>query len=305
MSANQEPADETQPVAGSFHSIRPLSDKVFSTFQRFLEKETGIHLSAVKKSLLVGRLSRRLRDLHLTTFEDYYERVVADTQERQIFINAICTNETHFFREPHHFEFITEHLLPGWQARRKHDASQRRVRVWSAACSTGEEPYSLAMLLLDKLPAAEGWEIEILATDLSTKALDRAKAGLWPVGKASEIPTPLLKRFMLRGYDEMEGTMKIGPELQRAVNFQPFNLTADSYPTWLGSFDMIFCRNVLIYFGQATKNLVVERLLQHLEPNGHLFLGHAESLVNLPFAARAIAPAVYQPSAQPHKRGPR
>lgn len=264
------------PAPGS----RPITDKEFGLFQDLVHREAGIYLGEAKRTLLVGRLNRRLRDLGLDTFASYYRRVEADPAERVRMLDALSTNETHFFREPHHFEFLEQKALPLWLAEAAQGERARKIRAWSAGCSTGEEPYTLAMTLLRALPPSSGWEIEILATDLSTRALARARDGLWPLAKSQEIPLPFLKAFMLKGSGPQEGKMRAGPEIRACVRFGRLNLNDDSYPT-IGRFDLIFCRNVLIYFRGESRLLIIRRLLDRLSPTGYFFLGHAESLNDL------------------------
>jgi chemotaxis protein methyltransferase CheR len=256
-----------------------LSDHEFSLLRGLIERAAGIHLSNAKKALVVARLSRRLRALGLTSFGAYYEVVSApeSADERVQMLNAISTNETSFFREQKHFQLLEREVLPAWREAAVSKQRPRFVRAWSAGCSSGEEPYSLAMVLLEHLPSNTGWQIEILATDLSTRMLERARAGVWPIEKADAIPSPYRRAFMLRGVRAQEGTMKVGPELRRVVKFAQLNLTADSYPVPRGC-DLIFCRNVLIYFDQTMRAQVTRRLIQHLRPGGYLFLGHAETL---------------------------
>ncbi|WP_242392348.1 CheR family methyltransferase [Anaeromyxobacter oryzisoli] len=265
-----------------------VSDRDFARFQRLINDEAGIWLAPVKKALLVGRLARRLRELGTTSFGEYFELVAANEAERIRMLDAICTNETHFFREPRHFEFLCDRIFPAWRAEADAGTRPRRLRVWSAACSTGEEPYTLAMTLLSSF---QGWDLEILATDLSTKVLARAQAAVFPLEKAREIPEAYLKAYMLKGYGGQEGLMKAGPEIRQLVRFSRLNLTHD-HPA-LGRFDVIFCRNVLIYFDKETKGKVVHRLLDHLQPDGYLFLGHAESLGGFTTRAKAVLPTVY------------
>jgi chemotaxis protein methyltransferase CheR len=275
--------------AAPAHPSLPITDEEFARYQTLINREAGIWLAPVKKALLVGRLARRLRELGMASYGAYFERVEADEAERIRMLDAICTNETHFFREPRHFEFLADRVYPAWQAEADAGKRPRRVRVWSAACSTGEEPYTLAMSLLTAFPA--GWELEVLASDLSTKVLDRASAGLWPLEKAKEIPEAHLKAFMLKGYGAQEGLMKAGPEIRRVVRFARVNLVGDDWPA--APFDLVFCRNVLIYFDRATKVRVVERLVERLDPRGFLFLGHAESLGGFTTCARPVVPTVY------------
>jgi chemotaxis protein methyltransferase CheR len=273
-----------------------VGDRAFAQFQTLIQREAGIWLAPVKRALLVGRLTRRLRALGLDSFDDYYERVLADPDERVRMLDHITTNETHFFREPRHFEILAEHVFPRWREEANRGERARRVRVWSAACSTGEEPYSIAMSLLRAFPPGSGWELEILATDLSTRVLERAREAVWPIDKSREIPAGDLKAFMLRGTGTQEGFMKAGPELRALVRFARLNLV-DPIDRSVGEFDVVFCRNVLIYFDPPTKERVVGGLLGRLARDGYLFLGHAESLSGLALPVRSETPTVYRPLA--------
>jgi len=279
------------PAARASSSARVLTVREFRLFQALIHREAGIHLSEAKKVLVEGRLARRLRDLGLD-FADYYRLVEGDPQERVHMLDCICTNETHFFREPRQFEFLERDVFPEWRARAEAGRRGRRLRVWSAGCSTGEEPYSVAMAFLAAFPPASGWEIDIVATDLSTRVLDRAQAAVWPIDKAREIPGPFLKAFMLRGTGPEDGRMKAGPLLRSCVRFQRVNLNAEPF-TFAGRFDLVFCRNVLIYFDAAAKARVVGRLLERLDPHGYLFLGHAETVTGLNARTRSVGPTVY------------
>ena len=287
------PAARTSATTGPAGPLaRGVSDAEFARFQALVHREAGIWLSPVKKALLAGRLSRRLRELGLATYGDYYEIVRADEAERTHMLDCISTNETHFFREPRHFQLLAERVYPAWRAEANAGLRPRRIRAWSAACSTGEEPYSLAMSLLQAFPPGSGWDVEILATDLSTRVLDRARAAAWPIAKSNEIPSSCIRAFMLRGTGSQEGRMKAGPEIRSLVRFARLNLNDVSYPA-VGQFDLVFCRNVLIYFDAATKARVVDRLLGHLAPAGLLFLGHAESLNAMTNRLRTVIPTVY------------
>ncbi len=271
-----------------------ITEEEFSRFQALIHRETGIWLGPAKKALLVGRLSRRLRELHMASFGAYFDHVTKgrDAEEKVRMFDCVCTNETHFFREPLHWTHLLENVFPVWRAEAEAHARSKRIRVWSAACSTGEEPYTLAMLLLDEFPAAEGWSVEILGTDLSTRALAKAEDARWPLAKAAEIPEKHLKRWMLRGHGKAEGTMKAGPEIRSVVRFQRLNLNDASYDVG-GPFDAIFCRNVLIYFDPPSKRRVIDSLLDRLRPDGLLFVGHSESLLSAAHAVRAVVPTVY------------
>ncbi len=271
---------------------RLVDDRQFVRFQALVHREAGIWLSPAKRALLVGRLARRLRELGIASYRKYYDLVAADPAERVRMLDSLTTNETHFFREPRHFAFLAEEVYPRWRAEALAGARPRSVRVWSAACATGEEPYSLAMSLLRAFPPGSGFEIEILATDLSTSALDRARAATWPIAKAREIPAADLRAFMLRGEGSQVGRMRAGPEIRALVRFARLNLNDSSWPG-LGTFDLVFCRNVLIYFAPAAKEAVVGRILRHVRPSGLLFLGHAESLLGMDHAVRCLLPNVY------------
>jgi chemotaxis protein methyltransferase CheR len=270
---------------------RILTPREFRLFQALIQREAGIHLSDAKKVLVEGRLARRLRDLDVD-FADYYGLVETDPQERVRMLDCICTNETHFFREPRQFEFLESHVFPEWRARAENGTRARSIRVWSAGCSTGEEPYSVAMAFLARFPPSSGWEIEITATDLSTRVLERAQAAVWPIDKAKEIPEAYLKAFMLRGTGPEEGRMKAGPLVRSVVHFQRLNLNAEPF-TFGGRFDLVLCRNVLIYFDAHSKVRVVGRLLDRMEADGYLFLGHAETVTGLNARTRSVGPTVY------------
>jgi chemotaxis protein methyltransferase CheR len=280
-----------------------LTERAFARFRELIKQEAGISLVPEKRALLTGRLSRRVRDLGLPSFQAYLELVERDPEERVRMLDRITTNETHFFREPQHFAFLAEQVYPRWQAEADQGLRPRRLRVWSAACSTGEEPYSLAMSLLTAFPAGSGWDLSILASDLSTRVLERASEAVWPIEKAAEIPPGELRAFMLRGTGGQAGRMKAGPELRALVRFARLNLTtADVHG--VGPFDLILCRNVLIYFDAPTKERVVQALLQRLVPGGHLFLGHAESLSGMAVQTRCLRPNIYVRAAAPQAPAP-
>jgi chemotaxis protein methyltransferase CheR len=280
-----------------------LGDREFERLQRLIEQEAGIHLGPAKRALVVGRLGKRLRDLGLASFRQYCELVEQDPAERVQMLDRISTNETHFFREPRHFELLQRELLPRWEREAAEGRRPRTIKVWSAACSTGEEPFTLAMVLLRAFPPGSGWELDILASDLSTRVLRRAEEATWPVDKAGEIPEADLKRFMLRGVGPQEGMMRAGPELRAIVRFARINLMEE--PAGLGAMDLVFCRNVLIYFEAPTKHAVVSRLLEHLAPDGYLFLGHAESLAGSPLRLHCVSPSVYRREPRAPKGGER
>jgi chemotaxis protein methyltransferase CheR len=235
-----------------------------------------------------------LRHLGLQTFSEYYRVVTADPKEQTCMLDAISTNETRFFREPAQFEFLKERVFPQWQTDAARRVRNRKIRVWSAGCSTGQEPYSLAMTLCHHFPSAAGWEIEIVGTDLSSRALAIARGATWEFAACSEIPENYLKAFMLRGCRGQEGRIKAGPEIRSVVSLARVNLNEAEYAV-NGPFDLIFCRNVLIYFDRGDRERIVRRLLSYLSPTGYLFVGHAESLHTLHDVVKTVVATVYAP----------
>jgi chemotaxis protein methyltransferase CheR len=269
-----------------------ISDQEFTLFQSLIRREAGIHLAPSKKPMLVSRLMRRVGALKLPSFGDYYRYIVcSDGQELIRLLDAICTNETWFFRNPRHFSFVSDQLAPRWVGEADSGKRARRVTAWSAACASGEEPFSLAMVLLHALP---GFEIEILASDLSSRVLERAQAATWPLEKSSDIPAPYLKRYMLRGMGAQLGKMRASTDLRRLVSFARVNLNEDLWSPQPARLDLIFCRNVLMYFEPGCRERAVRRLLGRLSPRGYLFLGDAEGLNGVE-GLRLVIPAVYTP----------
>jgi len=282
--------------------IPELAAEEFSLFQALVLRESGIHLGAKNRAMLVSRLWKRLRALELNSFSAYYRRVKTDPQEMVCMLDCVCTNETHFFREPAAFECLRHHIFPEWIAQADANRRSRTLRVWSAACSTGEEPFSLAMALLSSFPISLGWNIEVLGTDLSTRVLARASAGVWPADKISDVPADYQRKFLLKGFGPEKGRIKASENLRQAVRFQRLNLTHEHYPL-SGPFDLIFCRNVLIYFEWITKVAVVNRIGKFLAPDGYLFLGHAESLHGVADKLDTVTPKVFPTLKGPIARG--
>ena len=268
-----------------------ISPREFLRFQALIYGESGIWLSEAKAGLLTGRLSKRLRALGLKRFSEYYDRVIADQEEQWMMLDLITTNETHFFREPVHFQFLEQCVFPGWQAAANAGRRPRKIRVWSAGCSTGQEPYSLAMILVDHFPPSRQWSIEILATDLSRRALAIAEQGVWSVEKAHEIPRDYLRAYTLKGVGDNQGKIRAAPSIC-LIRFMRLNLN-DAVISGLGQFDLIFCRNVLIYFDAESRRRLVDRLVHHLAGDGLLFLGHAETLNGMRSSLQCVAPTVY------------
>ena len=271
-----------------------VSPALFQKFQKLIYAETGIWLGGAKTALLCGRLFRRLRALQMDSLESYYECVSAPEaeEERARMIDAITTNETRFFREPKQFDFLAQKVLPHWQREAESGLRPRRLRIWSAGCSSGEEPYTIAMLVAGHLPAEAGWDVRILATDISNRVLEKATKGVYPINRLSELPPDLLHAFMLRGVAERQGEMKVKVEIQQMITFQRLNLDRES-DLVEGPFDAIFCRNVLIYFDSASKHRVITNLYGRLSPSGLLFVGHAENLSSMSLQLRCVEPSIY------------
>jgi chemotaxis protein methyltransferase CheR len=271
-----------------------LSPALFSKFQQLIYRESGIWLAAHKHALLTGRLARRLRLLGVNGMLEYYLLLSQPDQmhERAIMIDCITTNETHFFREPRHFDFLVQHVFPRWRQEAASGQRTNHLRIWSAGCSTGEEPYSLAMLLLKHFPEEQGWNCEVLATDISTRVLEKARSAIYTIEKSKDIPPDLLRAYMLKGRGEHKAVMKASPALHRIVRFARVNLHADSYPL-TDSFDLIFCRNVLIYFDQESKEKAIGAILRHLSPSGMLVVGHSEHLGAIAPNLKTVAPTIH------------
>ena len=266
-----------------------LSDALFSKFAAIIHQNCGIFLAPKKKLMLSARLNKRLRALELHTYEDYFYYLQKETAaELPFFINTVTTNTTEFFRESGHFRFLKEVALPklGFHP----DIPLKRVpRVWSAACATGEEPYSLAMTLFDYFgrPA-----FNLIATDIDTEVLDRARKGIYPENATANIPAPLNQRFTMKGIGRFQGYRRIVPEIRERIQFKVHNFLHDTSPT-NELMDIIFCRNVFIYFDTETRICVVRKLFRHLQPKGYLLIGYSESLSDISTDFRGIAPAVY------------
>ena len=260
-----------------------ITDQEFAQFQKFIFESAGITLSAAKKALVSGRLARRL-DLNNSTSYDEYFRLLSSGKapnEVQMAIDLLTTNETYFFREPKHFEFLRKQVaqFPGSQP----------LRIWSAAGSTGEEAYSIAMLLED-VRGGHPWEV--MASDISARVLQRARAGHYPMERARHVPREYLRRFCLKGEGEQEGTLLVEKSLRNKVKFLQVNLN-EPFPN-VGTFDIVFLRNVLIYFNGETKRKVVSRVLSVVPSGGWLLIGHSESLHGVNDSVHAVAPSIYR-----------
>lgn len=264
--------------------MNTITDVEFGRFQRFIFEAAGITLSPAKKALVCGRLAKRLQVHELDSYTAYYELIASGREpaEVQTAVDLLTTNETYFFREPKHFELLRTLAL-------RATAEGQPMRVWSAASSTGEECYTIAMVLADcqgDLP----WEV--LGTDISTRVLERARTGHYPVERTRQIPPAYLKKYCLRGTGSQEGTLLVDKSVRSRVRFAHVNLNAE-LPK-LGTFDVVFLRNVMIYFNAQTKREVVRRVLGALKPGGHFLIGHSESLHDIDNSVRQLAPSIYK-----------
>ncbi len=253
-----------------------FADQDFQRIRRIINEIAGISLAEGKRELVYSRLSRRLRQLGLRRFDEYcrlLETGGEDNPELGEFVNALTTNLTSFFRESHHFGFLGKELLPALI--RERSLSNRRIRIWSAGCSTGEEPYSIAMVVRETLPAV-GWDVKILATDLDSNVLATADRGVYDANRVKDLSEVRLRRWFQRGRDAQSGQVRVAPELRDLIVFRRLNLMLD-WPM-SGPFDVVFCRNVVIYFDKPTQRVLFERFADLLAERGHLFVGHSESL---------------------------
>lgn len=260
-----------------------LHDDEFSRFQRWLHQTAGIELSPAKKALVASRLAKRLCHYELDSYDDYFQLIMNDrSSELQLALDLLTTNETYFFREPKHFEFLAREIVSALPP-------EQPLRVWSAASSSGEEPYSLAMTLAEKR-STFNWEI--LASDISSRVLEQAMSGRYPIERAQNIPLPFLMKYCLKGVGLQEGIFIIDRKLRDKVQFMQINLNQD-LPD-IGMFDVIFIRNVMIYFNKETKGQVLQRLVPRLKPGGYLLVSHAESLHGLHHGLQLVSPSIYQ-----------
>jgi chemotaxis protein methyltransferase CheR len=257
-----------------------------------VEERTGVTVSEAKRGVVAVRLAARLRELRVPSIDAYCRLVERGDAELHHVIDLITTRETSFFRHAHHFSFLEQHLVPAWQSEASRGRRAHEVRVWSAGCSTGEEPYSIAMSLRAGLPLSAGWNVQVLATDISDAALDAARAGVFPAERAWHIPEDYRRLFTREQQIGGRAVVRIEPEVARTVRFERVNLLDEIYPA-PRDFDLVFCRNVLIYFRPAERQAIVDRLVDHLAPAGHLILGQAEGLMGAS-RLRRVAPTVYR-----------
>jgi len=259
----------------------------FDTLCRLIMDYAGIKMGQGKEDMIYGRISRRVRKLGLQSFSEYVDLLEADPSGEELgrFVNAVTTNMTSFFREQHHFEYMKQTLLPELMEYHCHD---RRIRIWSAGCSSGEEPYSIAMTIAETMPA--GWDVKILATDLDTDMVAHAANGIYESKRVDNLADGKIRRWFSRSRKNPD-KVKIQSPLQEMITFKQLNLLHD-WPM-RGPFDAIFCRNVIIYFDTETKRKLMARYADLLAPHGRLFLGHSESLLNISGQFKLCGKSIY------------
>ncbi len=277
----------SHPAESGAHEIRPLTEREFANISRLAYEHFGLELKGGKQELVSARLGKKVRAAGCRSFHEYYERVLEDrTGETLVeLIDALTTNFTGFMREPAHFDFLIKTVLPAW-------VSRDRVRIWSAACSTGEEPYTIAFSLMDALGSAPRPRIRIVATDISSRALREAQRGAYLAARLENLPPGWHRAFFLKGEKSWQGWYRVKPEIMSMIEFRRINLIeplSDPEP-----FSAIFCRNVMIYFDKATQQKLVQRMAEKLEPGGYLLIGHSESLTGIEHPLTYVRPTVYR-----------
>lgn len=263
-------------------AVPHLSAASFAAIRQLIFSVAGISMTEEKEELVKARLATRLRELKISAYEEYLDRIQTDRVELSNMVDVLTTNKTSFFREQHHFDYLVQQVFPVWKAER------RPRRIWSAGCSSGEEPYTLGMLLREHLPTLD---VRILATDLSLRVLTRAKAAQYTEQVVADVPGALRSRYLKPVAGKPQSTFEVSPDVRQLVSFARLNLMGN-WPM-RGPFDLILCRNVMIYFSDATRTTLACRFAELLGPDAVLMIGHAESLAALEQPLQLIEPAIY------------
>ena len=267
----------------------PFTDKDFQFIQTLVAERTGIVLTEIKRTMVYSRIARRIRHCGVSTFEEYCQLLKAgDESELISFTNAITTNLTSFFREPHHFEYLANTVLPELEKTKK----DKRIRIWSAGCSSGEEPYSIAMTVQDYFGKKSGWDIKILASDLDFDMVERASGGVYKEDRVTGLDKKHLKNYVKKGKGDLQGSVKMDSRLMDMITFKQLNLLHE-WP-FKGPFDFMFCRNVVIYFNKETQKELFDRYANHLPENAPLFIGHSESLFKVTDRFKSMGQTIYR-----------
>ncbi|MBF0453454.1 MAG: chemotaxis protein CheR [Magnetococcales bacterium] len=281
----------------SVPSSAGLSDQDFNRLATFIQGQVGIQMPPSKKSLLTARLQKRLRHLKMTSFSDYVDWVLNPQhsgEELINFLDMVTTNKTDFFREPAHFDFMTSTALP-FLLETHQAGTKRPLQIWSAPCSTGEEPYTMGIVAMEfaKSKQLANYKVKILGTDLSTKALKKGQNAVYEESRVAGVPLGIKRDYMLKSKDRSKPLVRMGPTLRSMVTFQHLNFMDASY-TIHNTYDIIFCRNCLIYFDRPTSEAIVNKLCRNLLPGGYFFVGHSETLNNLNVPVSQVAPTIYK-----------
>ena len=277
-------------------AIKTMSPSEFDRLSGFISAHFGIKMPLAKKTLLESRLQKRLRILGLGSFHDYCDYLFKGpdgADEMVLMINAVTTNKTDFFREPGHFTFLTDTVLPEFASGRAPNDGQH-FSIWSAGCSSGEEPYSLAIVLSEFAALHPCLPFSITATDISTRVLDKARLGIYDEDQIAMIPEEYRRKYFVRSKDREQRFVRIVPPLRSLVQFLRLNLMDDRYPFREGSVNAILCRNVMIYFDRQTQHVLLGRFCRYLRPGGYLFLGHSETIYGFELPLVRIASTVYR-----------
>ena len=267
-----------------------LSDAEFEKLSNFIYKGYGIKMPPAKKIMLQSRLQKRLRALKIYSFKDYVDYVFSKAGEEEVIhmMDVVSTNKTDFFREPAHFDFLKQMVLPEYAAQ-----NIRNLNIWSAGCSSGQEVYTLAIVISEFLEKNPAFDFRILGTDISTKMLKKAYNAIYPEQDVAMIPIETKKKYILKSKDPKKKLIRIVSSLRRKTSFMRLNFMDENYPI-NEKYDIIFCRNVLIYFDRETQEKVINRLCRHLKPNGYFFLGHSESITNIDVPLKQVKPTIFR-----------
>jgi len=286
--------DKMNATAKYITMAAPLSNSDFTRLSRFIYDECGIRLVPAKKSMLEARLQKRLRQLGMHSFQEYCDYLFSqkgNELELVQMIDLVTTNKTDFFREPDHFDYLLGRVLPEWSGMRP-QCGARKFNVWSAGCSSGEEPYTLAMVLAEYAEEHPGFNFQVLATDISTRVLEKARMAVYTEDRVLPVPPGMRKKHLMRSRERGTGLVRVVPELREKVRFRRLNFMDAEYGI-REKLDVIFCRNVIIYFDRQTQEKLLNRFYHHLVPGGHIFMGHSETLSGLDVPLVNVAPTVY------------
>ncbi|PLX19716.1 MAG: chemotaxis protein CheR [Marinilabiliales bacterium] len=269
-----------------------MTDEDFNRLSNFVFQQSGIKMPPIKKIMLQSRLQRRLRDLKITSFKEYADYVFSDEGQKYEIVHmldAVSTNKTDFYREPVHFDFLRNQILPEFYKEDKRNA----MKIWSAGCSSGEEPYTIAITLNEFKISNPGFDYEILGTDISTKILQQANSAIYKEDRINVVPLDIKKKYFLKSKDRENKTVRVGKQLREKIRYQRLNFMDLTYNI-NDFFDVIFCRNVLIYFNRETQEEVIHKLCKNLKSGGYLFIGHSESILGMDLPLQQIKPTIYK-----------